>query len=74
MIGEKVFCVRTRLNPQFVVDSGAIDVFRQRARIVVGDDIRAVIYELRVLLPADDETLNPASVFDPWKSKIANWN
>ena len=39
----------------------AVDVFRQRARIVVGDDIGAVIDELRVLLPADDETLNPAS-------------
>lgn len=54
MIGDEIPDIASGLHPEFVIDSGAVDIFRQRSRIVVGDDIGAVVDEFRFLLRADE--------------------
>ena len=61
MIGQKVFDITACLDAEFVVDAGAVNIFRQSSGVVVDQDILSVVGEFCVLSNAGRVPPNPST-------------
>lgn len=48
MIGQKVFDIASGLDAELVVDAHAVEIFRQRAIVVINQNVLSVIDEFRI--------------------------